>query len=128
VIGGSLQAVAVISSSDVWAVVWYKDVNGVDDALIEYWTGSAWKLGSSGLLGTDVSANGVVAISAETSGWSGLRASPPGTVTAHWDAAKWKTVQSTNQSGPVEDFLHSVRGTSRASVWAVGWWTEPARR
>jgi hypothetical protein len=124
-IGGSLQGVAVISSTNVWAVGWYKDVNAVDSVLVEHWNGSAWKLVSTGLLGTNVSANAVVAISARDIWLVGIKgASPRLTFTAHWDGAKWKTVTSANQNGSVEDFLYGVSASSSTNVWAVGSWTD----
>jgi hypothetical protein len=124
-IGGSLQGVAAISSSDVWAVGWYKDVDGVDSVLIEHWTGSAWKLVSSGLLGTQVSANGIAAIDAGDIWLVGIKGiSPRQTFTAHFDGVKWKIVPSPNQSGSVEDFLYSVSGTSSTDAWAIGSWTD----
>jgi hypothetical protein len=124
-IGGSLQGIAVISSTDVWAVGWYKDFNAVDSVLVEHWTGSAWKLVSTGLLGTDVSANAVVAISAGDIWLVGIKGvSPRHTFTAHWDGVKWKTVASANQSGSVEDFLYRVSASSSTNVWAVGSWTD----
>jgi hypothetical protein len=124
-IGGSLQGVSVVSSSNVWAVGWYKDDLATNIALIEHWNGSKWKLVSSGLLGADVTANAVDALSANDIWLVGIKGVATRlSFTAHWDGSTWKSVTSPNQNGSVEDFLYSVSATSSTDVWATGAWTD----
>jgi hypothetical protein len=108
-----LEAVAVISTSDVWAV------GGAGGrTLVEHWDGTAWRIvsspngpGGSGELSSvsAFAANDVWAV-----GTSGGK-----TLAEHWDGTAWTVVSSPNGSLPSSS-LAGVVTLSPSDVWAVG--------
>ncbi len=110
-----LNAVAAVSASDIWAVgVAY--LNGrINQAIIEHWNGTAWKLvvHPSGAF----SLTSITMISAHdiwTVGGVGQ------TVTEHWNGTKWALVASPNPSS--EALLTGVSAIATNNVWAVGYY------
>jgi hypothetical protein len=111
----SLNAVAAISASDIWAVGGNppSQAGYSGQALLEHWNGSAWS---------------IVAAPASTASWSassrfGLAAVASNDVWAigdfdsfHWDGTAWSVVQ-----GAQSTVAASAAGA--ASVWAVGSYT-----
>ena len=108
----ALAGVAVISSTDVWAVGFYTDTNGVGNTLIEHYNGSAWSIVSGPNPGTGGSyLEAVTAISA-TDIWAvgfyrQTTGSAPQTLTIHYNGTSW--TQATSASpGAAENYLYGV--------------------
>ncbi len=124
--GSSLQAVAAISSSDIWAVGAY--ISGYTgtvayySTLTEHWNGTSWSVISSPNAGTYAELFGITTIS-PSSVWavgdfqdsSGHRR----TLVEHWDGTIWHIVPSPNPD-PYYSILHGVTAVSANDVWAVG--------
>jgi hypothetical protein len=130
-IGGWLRAVSVVSATDVWAVGQYHAGSGDYLVLVEHWNGTAWKTVSSGILGTDLEANGVDAISATDVWLVGIQGRQTmgvlRTFAAHWDGSTWTAVATPNKRNSVDDVLQAVSGTAADDVWAVGGWSDVNR-
>src|SRR5947209_3262769 len=100
-----LHAVAVVSSSNVWAVGYtISSTTFYTQALIEHWNGSKWSTVSSPIIGTDF--NELYAISAVSSNnvWAvgdyrDNNAPYAQTLIEHWNDSKWNVVSSLNVAG-----------------------------
>jgi hypothetical protein len=136
--GGSneLNAVAVISATNVWAVGDSGSYPG-NQTLIEHWNGTAWAQvpspnpnPSSGY-----SLVGVAATSA-TNAWAvGTECTMCGgsqegedTLIVHWNGTAWTQVPSPNPSPAGFNDLFGVAATSSANAWAVGFAPSGASR
>jgi len=112
--GNVLNAVAVLSASNVWAVGSYDPVNGDPTTqLVEHWDGSQWnELGLGRGVLTDVAAI------SRTNMWVVGYSFSPGfhTVVEHWDGTVWKTVTIPRHIGG----LNGVAAISAANIWTVG--------
>ena len=130
--GNRLNAVAVVSASDVWAVGFSPHPSGtplyIRQTLIEHWDGKNWSVVPSPnpagktwveLKGVDaISANDVWAV-----GHAGDPSSVPlQTLTLHWDGAGWSIVPSPSPGTYNGNVLTAVSGVSANDVWAVGWY------
>jgi len=118
-----LQAVAAVSSSDVWAAGHYNNGSN-NQTLIEHWNGLFWQTvtspnegsGDNFLYGlASVSANDVWAVA-----YYGDSSSDVRTLTEHWNGAAWSIVSSPNQPGVISN-LAAVSAVSTDDVWAVGY-------
>lgn len=112
---GTLDAVAALSSTDVWVVgSTVRDRIGNTRAVTLHWDGSTWMNvpvpGSDEYEGikaiTAISANDVWAIG--------------GRLTMHWDGAGWQSVPNPYLNGSFHAHLYRVAGISSRDVWAVG--------
>ena len=130
--GNQLNAVAVVSANDVWAVGFSPHPSGtplyIRRTLIEHWNGSNWRVvASPNPAGkTYVVLNGVAAISANdiwAVGHSGDPSSIPlQTLTMHWDGTSWSLVPSPSPGTYNGNVLTAVAAISANDVWAVGWY------
>jgi hypothetical protein len=118
-----LLSVAVVSSTDVWAVGNYDNDSGAEQALVEHWDGTSWSVVPSpnqGTIGNTLYSVGVVS---STDVWAvGFYYNDSvveQTLVEHWDGESWSIVPSPNQ-GTHGNFLRSVRVVSSTHVWAVG--------
>ena len=117
-----LDAVAVLSSNDVWAVG-----RAGNKTLAEHWDGSQWSVvptpnppesnNDSELLGvTAIASDDVWAVGYGTStgtGWS--------TLAEHWDGTNWSIVPTPNPPGQIAGpSLNAVAAAGTNDVWAVG--------
>ncbi|HUI44150.1 MAG TPA: hypothetical protein VL523_19465 [Terriglobia bacterium] len=120
-----LTAVAVVSSTDVWAVG-YSETDITDVPLIEHYDGEGWSIVPSvypppsefnELYGVAaLSADDVWAVGYENENSQGQYG---GALTEHWDGVKWTLVD-----GPVLGVatnLNAVAAVSSTNVWAVGY-------
>jgi hypothetical protein len=109
-----LRAVAVLSSTDVWAVGSYDPLNGDPTSeLIEHWDGSKWTaVGFGGGVLT-----GVAALS-DTNIWvvGYFVVGRYHALIEHWDGTGWKLVPTPRHSG----ILYGVAAISAHNIWAVG--------
>jgi hypothetical protein len=119
-----LYGVSARSGSDAWAVGNY-DNNGVSDALILHWNGTAWTHVNSPSAPryTDFGLTGVSAVSGRDAWAVGVRgisgADTSGTLIFHWDGAAWTLVNSPNP-GSGTNLLEGVSAVSGSDAWAVG--------
>jgi hypothetical protein len=111
--GSALNAVAAVSTTDVWAVG-YLGI-GYSGPLIEHWNGTSWSVVATNLAGSSL--NGISAVSA-TDIWAvgNLNSGP---LTLHWDGSSWKAVPNAppnaNYSG-----ASSVAARASNDVWFAG--------
>jgi hypothetical protein len=130
--GNQLNAVAVVSADDVWAVGFSPHPSGtplyIRQTLIEHWDGSNWSVvPSPNPAGkTYVVLNGVAAISSNDI-WAVGHAGDPGsvplqTLTEHWDGTRWSIVPSPSPGTYNGNVLTAVAAISTNDVWAVGWY------
>jgi hypothetical protein len=129
--GNQLKAVAVVSSSNVWAVGFSPSPSGtplyIRQSLIEHWNGSNWSVISSPNPANqpDVELNGVAAISASdiwAVGTSGNPSyTPYQTLTEHWNGSSWNIISSPSPGTYNGNVLNAVSAVSSNDVWAVGW-------
>ncbi len=120
---GSFDAVAAVSSHDVWAV----GVNA-GDPLAEHWDGRAWMVvptPAAGPQGSGAGAElyGVAAVSARDA-WAVGGTTGGNTWIIHWDGTAWTRVPSPNPAGNNAQ-LNGVAAASATSAWAVGSYANP---
>jgi hypothetical protein len=120
--GQSLNGVAAVSPTDVWAVG--GDCYGIN-TLIEHWDGTAWSMVASPRLrigGGDAWATlyGVAAISSSNVwavGYQSAGGIQP--LVEHWDGHVWSVISGASPGGGMS-YLTSVSATGPNDVWAVG--------
>jgi hypothetical protein len=123
---GELLGVAGTSSRNAWAVGYATNQIGVSSsrtqALIEHWTGRAWKIQTSPKLGAS-QLSGVTATSS-TNAWAvGYTFHAVGgnvetqALIEHWTGRAWK-IQTSPKLGASQ--LSGVTATSSRNAWAVG--------
>lgn len=130
--GNQLNAVAVVSANNVWAVGFHPDPSGqpqyIHQSMVVHWDGSSWSvIPSPNVPGKpDVELNGVAAISANdiwAVGHSGDPSyAPYQTLTLHWDGTSWSIIASPNPGTDNGNDLTAVAAVAPNDVWAVGWY------
>jgi hypothetical protein len=132
-----LNAVRVVSASDVWAVGSFSSGGGSTRSLILHWNGTVWKRVTSpnpaivnnlswvtSTSSTDVWAVGLLSNSTNltrrplTPGTHIGASADPKTFIVHWNGTKWSQVASPSPGS--FDFLQGVGATSTSNAWAVG--------
>jgi hypothetical protein len=118
----SLQAVAAVSASDVWAVGY--TTGTVSQTLIEHWDGTAWSVVPSPNVGSGNNfLYGAAAVSASDVWAVGFGQNSPTstyqTLIEHWDGSHWSVVPSPN-AGLADNQLYSLTVVSASDVWVVG--------
>lgn len=122
-----LQAVAVVSSMDAWAVGSYQQ-----GTLTEHWDGTSWQVVSNPDENQGGHLSAVTAISS-TNVWAvGANQNSFGasiTLIEHWDGTGWSISASPNPGNANNlvnggDQLDAVVATGPNSVWAAGSYTE----
>lgn len=146
----SINGVAAVSASDIWAVGGYDAYNssagdaGVDlsGTLAEHWDGTRWSVvpvpdpsGTVDLGGDDLTAvsafssDDVWAVGFVGTPGAGESTSPPqllpiNTLIEHWNGNKWSVVPSPNVAArngePAWDLLTGISGSGPDDIWAVG--------
>ena len=135
-IPGGLNAIAAISSTDVWAVGEQPKPAGAPSGvpLTMHWDGSAWSVvrNAGPTLAWSSWLSNVVAITPrDVWAFGGQYASPPDqqapqVLVEHWDGAQWQIVRSpplpsgTSQNGGAAFSATLIPGTNQ--LWAVGEW------
>ncbi|HJT54995.1 MAG TPA: hypothetical protein VJ761_00760 [Ktedonobacteraceae bacterium] len=116
-----LFGVAVVSTSNVWAVGYY--VNRHEQPLIEQWNGTSWSVVASPKLGADGGGFlGITAISASdiwAVGSHGINQYTQNVLIEHWNGTKWKVVSGTSPSDYNQ--LIGLAAVATNDVWAVGY-------
>jgi hypothetical protein len=130
--GARLNAVAVVSASDIWAVGFGPEPGGpayVKQTLIEHWDGTSWSIVPSPnppSTYAQVELDSVFAL-ASNDVWavgygenlSGLASPLDITLIEHWNGTSWSIVPSPNPDQD-ENQLHAIAGAASDDLWAVG--------
>ena len=124
-----LLSVTCASSSECWAVGYYKDANGIYQGLIENWNGTLWAIaGSPPPLTQNNLIDGVTCTSTSNCWAVGRIQAPPSatglqsiqTLIERWDGTAWTIVNSPNSSATELNGLAGITCTSGSDCWAVG--------
>ncbi len=120
-----LEAVAPISTNNVWAVGVYVSP-GIQQGLIEHWNGTKWNVISSPTiqaLGNNLQAVTQVpgtkqpwAVGVYTVNNTDVRQ----TLSEHWNGVRWSTVPSSNV-GSGDNLFNGMTSIGSNNVWAVGY-------
>lgn len=120
----TLNAVAAVSSSDVWAVGDYTGgylYYSGPRPLIEHWDGSSWSIaGSLPDPGEDAVLNGIAAFDTNNV-WAVGTLDPYGSpqpLVMHWDGSSWTIASSLPEV--VGGQLQGITITPEGDIWAVG--------
>lgn len=116
-----LDGVAALSATDVWAVGYYKDDAAPARALVEHWTGSAWRLIDAPSPGKYWNQLAAVTATGPDDIWAvGWQQSdgPFEPLIEHWDGKVWSLVASAPDLRKGE--LRSVVAITPSVVWAAG--------
>jgi hypothetical protein len=121
----TLQDVAVVTATDVWAVGFYFNSDGIRKTLTLHWDGSQWSNVPSPNAGASVEENMLTGVSAVSSNdvwavgfhWTN-NVTEPKDVILHWDGNLWSVVEGPSTTWDVE--LYDVVAISHNDVWAVG--------
>jgi hypothetical protein len=112
--GNVLNAVAAVSSSDVWAVGWYQSGQTGQEggALTMHWDGTQWTVVPNTsrwqLYGvTAISSNDVWAVGEQS--------------ILHWNGTNWSTVSFPPPPGDSYQVLTAIDAVSANDIWAVGY-------
>lgn len=123
-----LDAVAVTSSTDAWAVGQFW--NGANwQPLTEHWTGASWRLVTCPDPGGHAVRDDLagVAATSSSSAWAVGEYSAGSTersLILRWNGKTWTQVPSPNPGGSHGSVLTAVTAVSASSIWAVGeYWT-----
>lgn len=126
----SLNAVAVLSASDAWAVGSYATAgNAFTATLVEHWDGTGWRVMPSPNRLTTPNRNtinvlnGVTAVAPDDIWAVGYTVSldePYQTLILHWNGAEWSIVESPNSAAVPYNALNAVAAAGPDDVWAAG--------
>ena len=129
----SLNAVAAVSSTDIWAVGQQAPAGETpDQTLVERWNGQVWSVVQSPNAGASGGVLKGVAVINKDNVWAvGVSAAFQSslsfrTLVAHWNGRSWKIDPSPNvgQSGSILFAVASIPRTEK--LWAVGYYNTPA--
>src|SRR5579872_2790704 len=119
-----LNAVAAVSSTDIWAVG-YSETNITDVPLIEHYDGQSWSIVASVYPPPSafnqlyavaaISSDDVWAVGYENENSSGVYG---GALTEHWDGTSWSLVDGPFLGSAID--LFGIAAVSSDDVWAVG--------
>jgi hypothetical protein len=119
----ALNAVAVVSACDVWAVGLTSSSSGVPQRLIEHWNGKRWGIVSSPSPGNGSNALSGVSVDSARSVWavgsffSGTGSGPA--LIEHWNGVKWSVVANPSLVATALS-LNAVTVVKQHLVWTVG--------
>jgi hypothetical protein len=118
----TLNGVAEVSTSDVWAVGFICGANEDGVTLVEHWDGTEWSLVSSPNPSSYSYLYAVAAVSANNIWAVGQNygSGEPSTLVEHWDGTVWSIVSSPNPAGR-SAYLGGVSAVSGTDIWAVGY-------
>jgi hypothetical protein len=121
----TLQALAVIAPSDVWAAGY--TLAGSYRTLAEHWDGTAFSLVATPNVGTNSFLYGIDAVSANDVWAVGKGEDPTGTVDQtlieEWNGISWSVAPSPNV-GASDNSLSGVSTLSDGEAWAVGFFED----
>ncbi|HEY3952831.1 MAG TPA: hypothetical protein VGM53_05605 [Streptosporangiaceae bacterium] len=120
--GAELNAITVVSASDIWAVGQQENAASVTVPFAEHWDGTAWSVVP---VPAGNSPSHFLAVSADSAGdvWAVGAQTEPGTsdtgvnLVEHWDGTAWSVVTGLPDLGNSE--LQQVYAASPTDVWAT---------
>lgn len=118
----TLNAVTVVSPTNVWAVGYINSQSGIGSTLIEHWNGTQWRVVTSPNPGISTNVlTGVTQIPGTRQLWSvGYDYTSQGqTLISQWKNRVWTTISSQNP-GTSNNILSSVTANSANNAWTVG--------
>ena len=114
----TLASVAATSATNVWAVGFYANSDGIWRSLTEQWNGTHWSIVKSPSPGSQISyLYSVAAISASNAWAVGYADSQ--TLIERWNGTRWSVVKSSGP-GSVSNLLIGVAAASASDIWTVG--------
>lgn len=126
----SLNAVAVLSATDAWAVGSYAtEGNTFTATLIQHWDGASWRVIPSPNRLTTPNKNTINALNGVTAiapddiwavGYSASLDAPYQTLTLHWNGKGWSIIDSPNSTAGPYNALNAVTASGPDDVWAAG--------
>ena len=123
----ALNAVAVASTKDVWAVGVHEVVGTATNsqALIEHWDGSTWSIVKSPGVGSFSALFGVVGASASDVWFVGSHGESSAsdnvmTLIEHWNGSAWYVVNSSNAGRGYNSLLAVALVPGSRMIWSVG--------
>ena len=122
----SLNGVAAVSTSNVWAVGTFANSFSSSQTLIEHWNGTKWSVvkspNPSG--STNNTLNGIAMVSTSDIWAVGYSANSntgiESTLIEHWNGTRWSIVKSPNPSGSMYNAFGGIAAVSTSDIWAVG--------
>ncbi len=121
-----LNAITVVSATDVWAVGYYASGTNMTPTLILHWDGSAWSVVPSPSVAASfnylASVDGVAANDVWTVGYA-VQNSIAHTLILHWDGSAWTQTPSPNIGTSHND----LNGLTAVSATDVGRWAPTIR-
>jgi hypothetical protein len=128
-----IEGIAVVSTSDIWAVGWQGDGGYNSVTLTMHWDGARWTTVASPSVGNGANQlNGVVAVASDnvwavgfsTPNPTGSGTDPNRTLIEHWDGTNWTVVTSPNVdygNAPRDNILQAVVALSADDLWGFGY-------
>ena len=116
----TLQAIGGSSPTDIWAVGSFNNGDS-NNLLFEHWNGTAWSFVAPPVVGGEMFAESVAAISPDDA-WV-VGDTEGGTLSAHWNGTAWSLVATPtlDDGGSPNNFLTGVTAVSSDNVWASGY-------
>ncbi len=118
-----LNAVAAVSTSDVWATGYNYPSTGGGQTLAEHWNGATWSIVATPNPGSNFDDLSSVTAIATNNVWAvGLlvnSSSVEQTLIEHWNGSAWSVVPSPNVASS-SSALFGVSAVSANDIWAVG--------
>jgi hypothetical protein len=123
-IQNSLNGVAALSATNVWAVGFHTATNGAYVTLIEHWNGTGWSVVASPSPNSTVNVLNAVAATGPSDVWAVGYQNGGGSqpLVVHFNGTSWTVVPTPPR--PSGSVLNSVSAISPTNAWAVG--TYPA--
>jgi hypothetical protein len=114
-----LNAIAVVSEDDVWAVGSFYDIHNGSGVLALHWDGASWSMipMPSGLPERS-ELNGLAVVSA-TDVWAVGSKRSPEPLIAHWNGGQWSYLSAPSME--TVTVLQSVSALSATDLWATGY-------
>jgi len=116
-----LNAVAAVSTNDVWAVGFAP--TGSNPILIIHWNGSVWSVVPNPPSNMPLNNLAALAVISANDIWAvgtGLMGDEDATATLHWNGTAWSVIPSPNVGPEVDNNLAGVSAVASNDVWAVG--------
>jgi hypothetical protein len=119
-IQNSLNGVAAVSPTNVWAVGFHTAANGAFLTLIEHWNGTVWSVTASPSPNSTANILNGVAATGPSDVWAVGYQNGGGSrpLIQHFNGTSWSTVPS--PARPAGSVLNSVTAISPTNAWAVG--------
>jgi hypothetical protein len=116
----SLNAIAALSATDVWAVGnFHRFSDAADKTLVERWDGTQWKLVPTPNTSSQTNILAGVAVVGSDDAWAVgyfVEHDSYQTLLEHWDGKTWRITPSGTHKG----LLSAVVRVAKDDVWAVG--------